>query len=249
MQQQRQIGSSSKDPMLTEHAGQPMKTHIGASIPCFDSVSPVDADPIEELLERYDFQYILERVKKTTSSFPALKPVAEEIVSEVYDKFWQRLLLGTVHNPPAYLGRMIHNKCIDHMRRYITEACHIIQPYSEDGLDILESIQVIADSEGLRDPAEEFEYKATLKESYQRITAAIAELPPRQQQAAAWHLLRNADDRQFLTELFNAFHIDIPVVRPGDKDEKHLLESSYVHARKALARRLDIDLSQFKQTK
>jgi len=249
MQQQRQTGSSSKDPALTEHTGEPMKTHTGASIPCFASDSPVDDDSVEELLERYDFQYILERVKKTISSFPALKPMAEEIVSEVYDKFWQRLLLGTVQNPPAYLSRMIHNKCIDHMRRYITEACHIIQSYSEEGLDILESGQVIADSEGLRDPAEEFEHKATLKECYQRITAAIAELPPRQQQAAAWHLLRNADDLQFLTELFDAFHIDIPVVRPGDKDEEHLLESSYVHARKALARRLDIDLSQFKQTK
>ena len=174
---------------------------------------------------------------------------SEEIVSEVYDKFWQRLLLGTVQNPPAYLERMIHNKCIDHMRRYITEACHIIQPHNEEGLDILESEQVIAESEGLRDPAEEFEYKTTLQECYQRIATAIAELPPRQQQAAAWHLLRNADDLQFLTELFNAFQIDIPIVRLGDKNEKHLLESSYVHARKALARRLDIDLSQFKQTK
>jgi len=204
---------------------------------------------IEELLDRYGFQYILERVKKTISSFPTIKLMAEEIASEVYDKFWQRLLLGTVQNPPAYIRRMIHNKCIDHMRRYITEACHIVQSYSEGGLDILESDQVIADSEGLRDPAEEFEYKATLKECYLRITAAIAELPPRQQQAAAWHLLRNADDTQILMELFDAFHIAIPEVRLGDKDEEHLLEASYTHARKTLARRLDIDLSQFKQTR
>ena len=135
------------------------------------------------------------------------------------------------------------------MRCFITEACHIVQSSSEGGRDILESDQVVADSEGLRDPAEEFEYKAALEEWYQRITAAIEGLPPRQQQAAAWHLLRDADDPQLLMELFNAFHIVIPVVHPGDKNEEHLLNVSYIHARKALARRLDIDLSQFKQTK
>src|SRR6266702_4131788 len=233
MQQQRQTGSSSKDPALTEHTGQLMKLHTGASIPYFAPVSPENEEPIEKLLERYGFQYILERVKKTISSFPALQHQAEEIVSEVYDKFWQTLRSGTVHNPPAYIGRMIRNKCIDRMRRYITEACHIVQSYSE----------------GLRDPAVEFEYKADLQEGYQWVTAAIAELPPRQQQAAAWHLLRKVDDPQFLMELFNAFQVAIPVVCLGDKDEEHLLEASYIHARKALARRLDIDLSQFKQTK
>ena len=116
-------------------------------------------------------------------------------------------------------------------------------------LDILESGQVIADSEGLRDPAEEFERKAGLDECYRRVITAIANLSLRQQQATAWHLLRDADDPLLLTELFNAFHIDIPEVDPEDKDEKHLLDASYTHAKKALARSLDIDLSQFKQTK
>src|SRR5260370_2999932 len=175
--------------------------------------------------------------------------MTEEIALEVYDKFWQRLLKGPIQNHPAYIGRMIHNKCVDCMRRYITEAYHIVQSNNEGGLDILESDQVMADSEGLRDPAEEFEYKAAIEEAYQRVTAAIAELPPRQRQAAAWHLLHKADDPQFLMKLFDAFHIAMPVVRQGDKDEEHLLEASYIHARKALARRLDIDLSRFKQAK
>jgi DNA-directed RNA polymerase specialized sigma24 family protein len=246
---QRRSRSSSQEPELIKHTGQLMKTPTGASIPHFARVSPEDDEPIEELLELYSFQYILERVKQTISSFPALQHIAEEIASEVYQKFWQRLREGPVQNPPAYIGRMIHNKCIDHMRCYISEACHIVQSNSEGGMNILESDQVAADSEGLRDPAEEFEYKAALEEWYQRVTAAIAELPPRQQQATAWHLLRDADDPQFLMELFNDFHIVIPVVRLGDKNEEHLLNVSYIHARKALARRLDIDLSQFKQTK
>jgi DNA-directed RNA polymerase specialized sigma24 family protein len=251
MKQQRQYGSSSKgpDPALTEHTGQLMKMPTGASTSHLVRVSPEDDDPIEDLLERYGFQYILERVKQTIKSFSVLQHLVEEIASEVYDKFWQRLRKGPVENPPAYIGRMIHNRCIDHMRRFVSEACHIVQSYSEGGPDILESDQVTADSEGLRDPAEEFEYKASLEDWYQRVTAAIAELPPRQQQAAVWHLLRDADDPQFLMELFNACHIVMPAIHPGDKDEEHLLDASYTHARKALARRLDIDLSQFKQTR
>ena len=163
----------------------------GASIPYFAPVSPENEEPIEKLLERYGFQYILERVIKTISSFPALQHQAEDIALEVYDKFWQTLRKGSIQNPPAYIGRMIHNKCIDHMRRYISEACHVIQSYSDEGLDILESDQVTADSEGLRDPAVEFEYKAAHEECYQWIAAALTQLSPRQQQAAAWHLLRN----------------------------------------------------------
>ena len=133
------------------------------------------------------------------------------------------------------------------MRRIVNETCHLVQSHGEGDLDILESNYVTAKTEGLRDPAEEFEYKAAIEECYQRVTAAIAELSPRQQQAAAWHLLRYVDDPQFLLEHFNAFHIVLPVLHPGNKDEEHLLDASYSHAKKALARRLEIDLSQFNQ--
>ena len=223
-----------------------MKVSTEAPFPHSNQVTSVKSDLIENLLERYNFQYILERVKQTIKSFSVLQPLIEEITAEVYDKFWQKLRKEPIENPPAYIGRMIHNKCIDHMRRFISEACHVVQSYSEGDLDILESIQVTANTEGLRDPAEEFEYKATIEECYQRVTAAIAELSPRQQQAVAWHLLRYADDPQFLLELFNTFHITIPVLHPGDRNEEHLLDASYAHARKALAKRLDVDLSQFK---
>jgi len=136
------------------------------------------------------------------------------------------------------------------MRRFVNETCHLVQSYNSEGdLDILESNHVTANTEGLRDPAEEFEYKASIEECYQRVTVAIAELSPRQQQAAAWHLLHHADDPQFLLELFNVFHIAMPVLHPEDKNEEHLLDASYAHARKALARRLEIDSSQFKQKK
>src|SRR5881392_1056232 len=90
MKQLRQTCSSSKEPALTDHTGQLMKTRTGAPIAYFSRVSPEDDEPIEELLERYGFQYILERVKQTISSFPAFQHMAEEIASEVYNKFWQR---------------------------------------------------------------------------------------------------------------------------------------------------------------
>ena len=133
------------------------------------------------------------------------------------------------------------------MRHHITETCHVVQSYTTEGLDILESNLVLADSDGLRDPAEEFEGKASLRELYRRISIAIAELPPRQQQAAAWHILEKAADPWELKEIFNTLDIAIPVVPQGDKDEEHLLEASYIHARKALAKSLNVDLSQFHQ--
>jgi DNA-directed RNA polymerase specialized sigma24 family protein len=251
MQRQQQSGSSSNDPALVEDAGQQMKTPTGATTPHLAQVSPEDDDPIEDWLEFYDFHYILERVKKSIRSYPAIRHMPEEIASEVYDKFWQKLLKGPINNPPAYIAMMIRNKCIDYMRRHVTEACHIVDSYSytREGPDIMESDQVLADSEGLRDPAEEFEYSAALQDMYRQVSLAITELPPRQQQAVVWHILRRAPDPQELMELFDVLHIIVPVVRQGDKDEEHLLEASYTHARKALAKRLNVDLSQFHQRK
>jgi DNA-directed RNA polymerase specialized sigma24 family protein len=249
MKQYPQSGSSSTDAALTEHAGQQLKTPTGAPGHHFLIVSSEDDDPIiEEVLKRYDFQYILRRVKQAISSSPSLQNMAEEIALDVHEKFWQKLQKGSVQNPPVYIKRMIQNKCIDYMRRRVVETHYLMQS-KDEGLDILESDLVIAYSEGLRDPAEEFEYKAAREEIYRRVTDAIARLSRRQQQAVAWRLLREADDPQLLTELFNASHIDIPEVRPGDKAEEQLLNASYAHAKKALARSLGIDLSKFKQTK
>lgn len=248
MKQQRQPVSSSVATALTEQKGEQLKTLTEAYIHQFASIAPHDDDPIEELLEKYDFQYILERVKQATKSFPALWNMTDDIASEVYDKLWQRLQKGPLRNPPGYIRSMIHNKCVDYMRRHVTKACQWIRLHDEE-LDVLESGQVIADGEGLRDPSEEFERKAALEECYRRIITAIANLSQRQQQAVVWRILRDADNPLLLTELFNTFHIDIPVVDPEDKNEEHLLEASFTHAKKALAKSLDIDLSQFKQTK
>jgi len=250
MNQSRQSDPlNSLDSGFVEHAGQLMKVSTDTTHTHYNQITSENCDSIENLLELYNFQYILERVKQTIKAFSVLQHLAEEITSEVYDKFWQKLRKGPVENPPAYIRRMIHNRCIDHMRRVVSETCHLVQSYTEGDLDVLESNHVAANTEGFRDPAEEFEYKASIEECYQRVTSAIAELSPRQQQAAARHLLRHADDPQFLFELFNTLQITMPILYPEDKDEAHLLDASYAHARKALARRMEIDLSQFKQKK
>lgn len=250
MQGQQQSGTSSNDPAHAERAGQRMMTPTGATTkPHITQVAPEDEDPIEDWLEFYNFQYILERVKKIIQGYPAIKHLPEEIAAEVYDKLWQKLLKGPVNNPPAYIGMMIRNKCIDYMRSRVSELCHTVDRHTGEGLDILESNQVIADSEGLRDPAEEFEYRTALQDMYWQVSLAIAELPPRQQQAMAWHMLRRAPDPEELMEVFDDLHIKVPVVHQNDKDEEHLLEASYTHARKALAKRLHVDLAQFHQRK
>ena len=59
----------------------------------------------------------------------------------------------------------------------------MVQPSRREGLDILESDQVLADSEGLRDPADEFEENESLMELLDSTASAVATLSPRQQQA------------------------------------------------------------------
>src|SRR6266704_2264427 len=150
MKQQRQPGSSSVASALIKPKGEQLKTLTEASIQQFASISPRDDDPIEELLEKYDFQYILERVKQTTQSFPALRNMSDDIASEVYDKLWQQLQKGPLHNPPGYIGRMIHNKCIDYMRRHVNKFYQLIQTsYYCDS----ESISATATSNRLASPA------------------------------------------------------------------------------------------------
>src|SRR5690349_12581734 len=122
------------DPGLIEHAGQLTKVSTGATLTHDNQFTPENSDSIENLLERYNFQYILERVKQTIKTFSVLQHLVEEITSEVYDKLWQKLRKGPVENPPAYIGRMIHNRCIDHMRCFVNETCHFVQSYSEGDL-------------------------------------------------------------------------------------------------------------------
>lgn len=214
--------------------------------------SPEDDDPsIEELLEQYDFEFILAQVKRMVHLHPqgvhptSLNMELEDIAQDVYINFWQKLRKVHIQNPRLYILQMIHNKCIDAIRR---QARHInAQSLSvTDDWDVLENERIVAHNEGMADPADEFEQKTVLAERTVQVADAVAKLPPQQQHIMQCILLERVDNLIQIVEAFNARNINVKEHWPEDKNEARLLKASLPYARKALARHLNIDLSLYK---
>lgn len=92
--------------------------------------------------------------------------------------------------------------------------------------------------EGMVDPADEFEQKSAMIDLTEQVAFAVSKLPPRQQQAIVYSLLRKVDNFIQIANAFKAHHVDIEVHPPEDKAERHLLQASLPPARLALARHL-----------
>ena len=215
--------------------------------------SPQDDDPsIEDILEQYDFEFILAHVKRMVHLHPEgvhpdmLHMELEDIAQDVSINFWQKLRKQHIQNPRLYLLQMIHNKCVDVIRR---QARRInAQPLSViDDWDILE--RIAAHSEGMSDPADEFAQKTTLAERTGEVADAVARLPLQQQRVMTFTLLERVDNLIQLVEALSARNINTNEDWPENKNEARLLKASLPHARKALAKHMNIDLSPNKQTK
>ncbi len=216
--------------------------------------SPQDDDPpsIEEILEQYDFEFILAHVKRMVHLHPKgihpdiLHMELEDIAQDVYINFWQKLRKEHIQNPRLYLLQMIHNKCVDVIRRHVRRIN--AQPLSViDDWDVLE--RIVARSEGMTDPADEFEQKAALAERTDEVADAVARLPLQQQRVMELTLLERVDNLIQFVEALSARNIDVKDHWPENKNEARLLKASLPHARKALAKHMNIDLSLNKQAK
>lgn len=188
----------------------------------------------EALLELCDPAYILSHVKRLVHSVPPEIDL-EDIAQEVALSLWQKLEKESIQNPEAYIARMIHNKCIDAWRRH-----HIdLQPLPEaDNGEMMMGNLLMTPGEGMADPADEFEQKSAMIDLTEQVAFAVSKLPPRQQQAMAYSLLRKVDNFIQIANAFKAHHVDIEVHPPEDKAERHLLQASLPPARLALARHL-----------
>ena len=215
--------------------------------------SPQDDDPsIEEILEQYDFEFILAHVKRMVHLHPKgvhpaiLHMELEDIAQDVYINFWQKLRKEHIQNPRLYLLQMIHNKCVDvirwHARRINAQPLSVI-----DDWDVLE--RIVAHSEGMTDPADEFAQKTALAERTGEVADAVARLPLQQQRVMELTLLERVDNLIQFVEALSARNIDIKDHWPENKNEARLLKASLPHARKALAKHMNIDLSLNKQAK
>jgi hypothetical protein len=92
--------------------------------------------------------------------------------------------------------------------------------------------------EGMADPADEFEQQSAMMDLTEQLAYAVSKLPPRQQRAMAYSLLRKVDNFIQVASAFKVHHVEIEVHPPDDKAERHLLQASLPPARLALAKHL-----------
>lgn len=198
-------------------------------------VSPYYEDLSQEaLLELCNPAYILAHVKRVVHSVPPEMDL-EDIAQEVSISLWQKLEREAIQNPEAYITRMIHNKCIDAWRRHHIELEPL--PVAENGEMIAGDI-LMTPGEGMADPAEEFEQNSAMIDLTEEVAYAVSKLPPRQQRAMAYSLLRKVDNFIQIANAFKAHQIEVEVYPPEDKAERHLLQASLPPARLALAKHL-----------
>lgn len=220
-------------PTNGEHADSSLEDPGG--FPQVLGVSPHYEDLSQEaLLELCNPAYILSHVKRLGHSVPPEIDL-EDIAQEVAISLWQKLEKEALQNPEAYIARMIQNKCIDAWRRH-----HIdLQPLPEaDNGEIIMGNLLMAPGEGMADPADEFEQKSAMIDLTEQVAFAVSKLPPRQQQAMAYSLLRKVDNFIQIANAFKAHHIEIQVHPLENKAERHLLQASLPPARLALAKHL-----------
>jgi len=168
----------------------------------------------------------------------------EDIAQDVSINFWQKLRKQHIQNPRLYLLRMIHNKCVDVIRRHARRTN--AQPLSvTDDWGVLE--RIVAHSEGMTDPADEFAQEAALAERTGEVADAVARLPLQQQRVMTFTLLERVDNLIQLVEALSARNITTNEDWPENKNEARLLKASLHHARKALAKHMNIDLSRTEQ--
>jgi RNA polymerase sigma factor (sigma-70 family) len=230
------------NPCAINHHERPSnKEHAHSSpedpgdVPGVLGVSPYYEDLSQEaLLELCNPAYILAQVKRVVRSVPPEMDL-EDLAQEVSISLWQKLEKEPIQNSEAYIIRMIHNKCIDAWRHHHIELQPL--PVAENGEMIVGDI-LLTPGEGMADPAEEFEQKSAMIDLTEEVAYAVSKLPPRQQRAMAYSLLRKVDNFIQIANAFKAHQIEVEVYPPEDKAERHLLQASLPPARLALARHL-----------
>ncbi len=231
--------------MQTYHLDEPpLETTFVPGV--LSGFSPYDDDPdVDDPSAYYTFERILQLVE---GMYPCLqKEDAQDIAAELQASLWKKLQEGAVDDPKAYITQMIHNKCIDRWRKY-RHRNHIQFLSLSKVQETLENEVVSAPTEGMADPAKEFERKEAERELLTALVDALVDLPPRQQQSMVCFLLLELDDPCQFAEVCQAHSIDIRGIHcPTNKADKDLLAASRYHARQFLARRLGIKLSPHKR--
>ena len=223
-----------------------------------DSLSHLDVGPDDEpppdpnvLLEQYNFHRIHEKVRRKVSFLvklvhpDVLYLELEDIAQEVSFHFWLRVQKGErINHLDAFLARMIQNQYLDEIR----SRKHVYNPQLLSMLEdriVLEDKALIKPGAGMSDPALEYEQKQNTAHLYHKIAYAIAKLPEKQKLAMTCLVLEKVDNLAWMADALMIYGVDTEVQWPQGEKAKQRLQASLPPARKAIAKRLNIDISVF----
>ena len=203
----------------------------------FTGPTNYDSDgDINEMLEKFDPYIVALARKKAPRSVahPELfGDVVDELAQKTRIKLWQASQKQHIENPRPYIRCIIRTESIDMMRRY-TPALPL--PADEDG-ELYQGNLLLSVSEGMDDPACEFEQEEAATDLIETVADALLALPPRQHFAMTCFLLEQACDVARLIKALNKRKLNVETARwPRDKTEEHRLKASIAVARHKIAK-------------
>lgn len=219
----------------------------------FVGVSEDDSDPTpEEILARYDHFIValVEKMARRSSNIArpeVLDLEIDEIVQRVRIKLWRALVDKHIEYPQAYIRTIVRNEFNDIPRKRRPPLPLLTD---EDGeLHLGEGVDaMITESEGMGDPAHEFEAGENLDGLMNCAASAVSRLSPRQRRSIGCLLNEQIDARLPLIKAFQKHDIDIEAqVWPEDETDKKLLKASLSAARHKIAEFLDVDLDKYRR--
>ena len=216
----------------------------------FFGVSAYDSDPeIEETLVRLDPYIVASVERRARHSSNIARPEVldleiDEITQRVRIKFWGALKEKPIVYPRAYIRTIVRNEFNDIPRK---RKPPLPLPADEDG-EIHLGYALLAESEGMSDPAYEFELEEGLNDWMALATQAIAHLSPRQKHAMICLLKERIDNRIQLVEAFERQKVNIDdFTWPDNEVDEIRLKASIYAARHNIAQRIGILLSENKK--
>ncbi|HLZ60129.1 MAG TPA: sigma factor [Ktedonosporobacter sp.] len=193
-----------------------------------------DKIDVNKILEEYDayIRYLAHKaISHTRISPEVLKLEVDELAQNTRIKLWLALQQKRIGNLCAYISSIVHNECIDMVRKYGRTIPLLI---NEDG-EQYQGTLLISPGQGLQDPADEIERAEVLTEYMTRVVEDVFALPPRQRQAMICALKERVTDTQPLFEKFLEFGLDIRKVHwSREKLEEQRLRASLSIALKKL---------------
>jgi hypothetical protein len=168
----------------------------------------------------------------------------DEITQRVRIKFWHALLTKEIEHHKAYIRSIVSNEFNDIGRR---RKAALPLPTDEDG-ELYMGKVLVNESNELADPAIALEKEEVLDNLIDLTAQVVTDLPPRMKLAMINHLKDQVDDMILLTEAFEKYKVTIKTVKwPDDPVDSKRLKASLSPARHMSARRVGLNLSEYKK--